>query len=97
MENIKWFYKPLDNMTTNLAVISMSDPHSIRFVNQAGDVFDRMTLSSNEDAEVALVRNGFTAVEEGGDFSRLIGLPHSVTDDGDKRQPVYSSGEYWRS
>lgn len=84
-------------MVTNLAVTSPENPQQIRFVDQAGHVFDRMTLNSNEDPEAALIRNGFTATEEGDDFSRLIGLPHQIIDDGNERQPVYSSGEYWRS
>jgi len=93
---IKWFYKPLENMTCNLAVMSDDDPFEIRFVDQSGHVFDRMMLSSNEDPEAALLRNGFVVVEEGGDFSRVIGIPHSITDDGGEKQPVYSSGRYWR-
>ena len=95
VENVKWFYKPFENMTCNLAVISIGAPHSIRFLDQAGNVFDRMRLSANEDPVSALVTNGFMAVEEGDDFSRLIGLPHTIIDGGDERQPVYSSGEYW--
>lgn len=94
---MKWFYKPLEGMVTNLAVTSPETPQLIRFIDQTGHVFDRMTLSSNEDPEAALIRNGFTAVEEGDDFTALIGLPHSISDDGDERQPVYSSGEYWLS
>ena len=82
-------------MVTNLAVTSPENPQQIRFVDQAGHVFDRMTLSSNEDPEAALVRNGFAATVEGDDFSKLIGLPHQIIDDVGERQPVYSSGEYW--
>lgn len=83
-------------MTTNLAVISADDPFAIRFVDQSGDVFDRKTLSSEEEPEAVLLRNGFIEVEEGDDFSKLIGVPHSITDSGGERQPVYSSGRYWR-
>ena len=75
VETVKWFYKLYENMTCNLAVISEVEPSSIRFVDQSGHVFDRMVLNSNEEPEASLVRNGFTAVEEGDDFSRLIGLP----------------------
>ena len=97
MKTMKWFYKPFENMTTNLAVISVDDPFAIRFVDQSGDVFDRMTFRSKADPEAALLRNGFVAVEEGDDFSRFIGLPHTIHDDGNERQPVYSSRQYWQS
>ena len=68
---IKWFYKPLENMTCNLAVMSDDDPFEIRFVDQSGDVFDRLLVGSHEDPEAALVKNGFMTVKEGDDFSKL--------------------------
>ena len=58
-------------MVTNLAVISGDDLRLIRFVDQSGDVFDRLLVGSHEDPEAALVKNGFMTVKEGDDFSKL--------------------------
>ena len=44
---MKWFYKPLEGMVTNLAVISSDAPHLVRFADQEGSVFDRTTFDKD--------------------------------------------------
>ena len=98
-KNIKssetWYYKPLENMVTNLAVISEDQPNLIRFVNQIGYVFDRLNFPNNTALHEELLRNGFTKVSNDNDFMELIGLPETIIDRGGESQPVYSSGEFW--
>ena len=90
-----WYYKPLENMVTNLAIISQKQPNLIRFVDQSGYVFDRMTFPKTKSLHNELLRNGFTQATDGDDFLELIGLPETITDPGGESQPVYSSGKFW--
>lgn len=96
LTNETWFYKPLDMLACNLAVISDDEPCLIRFVDLAGHVFDRITFSENTSRTNALLRNGFKQATENDDFSRLVGLPSQIFDNGGQTMRVYSSGEYWR-
>jgi hypothetical protein len=92
---MRWFYKPLEGMVTNLAVISSDAPHLVRFADQEGSVFDRITFNKNFVLEDELRRNGFTEAQDGDPYVKLFGLPSEITDTGKDRKPVYSSGKYW--
>ena len=95
MNDPKWFYKPIEFLVTNFAVVSQDDPCLIRFVDQAGYVFDRIRFPKGTSLGKVLKRNGFKVAKEDDTFVKLIGLPSEITDTGWNRQPVYSSGEYW--
>ena len=89
-----WYYKPIDTLVINFAVISEDIPDVIRFVDQTGYVFDRMTFAANTSLYGELIRNGFKEVVDD-DFIKLVGRPEAVKDLGGETQPVYSSGKFW--
>ena len=89
-----WYYKPIDMLVINFAVISEDIPDVIRFVDQTGFVFDRMTFHANTFLQDELIRNGFKEVADD-DFVKLVGLPEAIRDLGGETQPVYSSGKFW--
>ena len=89
-----WYYKPIDMLVINFAIISPDIPKVIRFVDQTGYVFDRMTFAESTSLHDELIRNGFKEVADD-DFIKLVGLPESIKDLGGEKQPVYSSGKFW--
>ena len=89
-----WYYKPIDMLVINFAVVSVEVPNAIRFVDQTGYVFDRMTFDATTSLHDELIRNGFKEVVDD-DFIKLVGLPDSIKDFGGETQPVYSSGKFW--
>ena len=72
---MKWFYKPLEGMVTNLAVISSDAPHLVRFADQEGSVFDRTTFDKDFVLQDELRRNGFTEAQDGDPYVKLFGCP----------------------
>ena len=89
-----WYYKPIDMLVINFAVISDDVPKDIRFVDQTGYVFDRMSFDTSTSLRAELIRNGFKEVAND-DFIKLVGLPEAIKDLGGETQPVYSSGKFW--
>ena len=89
-----WYYKPIDMLVINFAVITKNLPNVIRFVDQTGYVFDRMSFDETTSLHDELVRNGFKEVADD-DFVKLVGLPEAIKDLGGETQPVYSSGKFW--
>ena len=93
-ETLTWYYKPIDMLVINFAVISEDIPNAIRFVDQTGYVFDRMNFDAATSLHDELIRNGFKEVADD-DFIKLVGLPKAIKDLGGETQPVYSSGKFW--
>ena len=89
-----WYYKPIDMLVINFAVVSVEVPNAIRFVDQTGYVFDRRTFDMNTSLHDELIRNGFKEVADD-DFIKLVGLPDAIKDLGGETHPVYSSGKFW--
>ena len=89
-----WYYKPIDMLVINFAVISEDIPDVIRFVDQTGYVFDRMRFDASTSLYDELIRSGFKVVADD-DFIKLVGLPEAIKDLGGETQPVYSSGKFW--
>jgi hypothetical protein len=91
---LTWYYKPIDMLVINFAVISENIPNVIRFVDQTGYVFDRMSFDAITTLHDELIRNGFKEVADD-EFIKLVGLPEAIKDLGGETQPVYSSGKFW--
>jgi hypothetical protein len=89
-----WYYKPIDMLVINFAIISTGILNVIRFVDQTGYVFDRMAFDDTTSLEDELIRNGFKEVADD-DFVKRVGLPEAIKDLGGETQPVYSSGKFW--
>ena len=92
-----WYFKPLENMQTNLACISVDKPTTVLFVDQAGYVFDRIVFAEGTDLHFELERNGFTEARKVDAFLEVVGLPSDVIDLGGETKPIYSSGKYWKT
>ena len=92
-ETLTWYYKPIDMLVINFAVIAEDIPNVIRFVDQTGYVFDRMNFDAATSLYDELIRNGFKEVADD-DFIKLVGLPKAIKDLGGETQPVYSSGKF---
>ena len=75
-----WYLKPLENMQTNLACISVDKPTTVLFVDQAGYVFDRIVFAEGTDLHFELERNGFTEARKDDVFLEAIGLPSDVVE-----------------
>ena len=89
-----WYYKPIDMLVINFAVISDDIPNLIRFLDHTGYVFDRISFDETAKLHDELIRNGFKIVADD-EFIKLVGIPHAIQDLGGKTQPVYSSGKLW--
>ena len=74
---LTWYYKPIDMLVINFAVISENIPNVIRFVDQTGYVFDRMSFDAITTLHDELIRNGFMEVADD-DFIKLVGLPEAI-------------------
>ena len=92
-----WYFKPLENMQTNLACISVDKPTTVLFVDQAGYIFDRIVFAEGTDLNFELERNGFTEARKNDAFLKVIDLPSDVIDLGGETKPIYSSGKYWKT
>ena len=93
-QTLTWYYKPIDMLVINFAVISEDMPSVIRFVDQTGYVFDRMKFDETTSLHEELIRNGFKEVADD-DFIKLVGLPEEIKDLSGETQPIYSSGKFW--
>ena len=93
-QTLTWYYKPIDMLVINFAVISGDIPDAIRFVDHNGYVFDRMSFDAATSLHGELIRNGFKEVADD-DFVKLVGLPEAIKDLGGETHPVYSSGKFW--
>ncbi len=73
------------------------DAVRVRFINDASQVFDRMTFDSAPDAEAALIRNGFRRFADHPDLQRYLRAPVPPFSAGSHPNgPIYSSGRFWR-
>ena len=90
----KWFFKPIEMLQTNLATIDENQEGRILFVVETGWIFDELSYLDNETAERKLRLNGFKKCDEDPAFSKLSFIPDALHEG--TRNPVYSSGKYWR-
>ena len=93
-ETLRWFYKSLEGMVTNLAVVSSDTPQTVRFADKEGFVFDSITFDNKVILKDELMRNGFTKALHADPYIQLFGLPSKITDKARNSRPIYSSGEH---
>ena len=94
-ETLRWFYKPLEGMVANLAVVSSDTPQTVRFADQEGFVSDRITFGNDLVLEDELRRNGFKKAKDDDHYVNLFRLPSKITDLYEDGKPTYSLGEHW--
>jgi hypothetical protein len=80
----------------NWALIEIIDSKKIVFFIQDGSmIFDQIEFNTQEDAERALLKNGFKLyLDENENFQDFITPPKKPY--GKSPRPVYSSGQYWK-
>ena len=92
---IYWF-KIVDFLQQNWALIDRADLGIVvYFIGDTSGVFDELSFSSNEDAELALLRNGFNRFDLDRNAQSFIAVPQPPF----YRQPhpngpIYSSGRF---
>jgi hypothetical protein len=93
-----WF-KVLGMLVQNWAVCELSaEGCQVRFFDDGGEVFDRLSFLSKDAADRALDYNEFTRVQDQPSFLHVAGLPKlPLRDSGRNSKPVYSSGEFWHA
>ena len=69
---------------------------AVIFFDDLNRVFDTLAFDSRDDAEAALVRNGFARYDDDKQAQEFIAKPaNPFRVSLDNRRPIYSSGEYW--
>ena len=91
-ETLRWFYKSLEGMVTNLAVVSSDTPQIVRFADQEGFVFDRITFDNDLVLEDKMRRIGFKEANDDDHYVNLFRLPSKITDLYEDGKPTYSLG-----
>lgn len=93
-----WWIKLVEMLQNNWAVIvpNKEDGADIIFVSDTSGIFDRITYGSREEAEAALLRNGFSRYHEDDEIMNLIPYPNEpYTLQPHPNGRIYSSGRYW--
>jgi hypothetical protein len=90
--------KVVSMLQQNWASVELTDKGiEVSFVTDAGQIFDRLTFSSAEEAQAALERNGFRRFEDASDLRGLLRAPVPPFVEGSHPSgPIYSSGRFWR-
>ena len=91
----RWFYKLLEGRVTNLAVVLADTPQTVRFPDQEGFVFDRITFDNDLVMEDKMKRIGFKEAKDDDHYVNLFRLPSKITDLYQDGKPTYSLGEHW--
>ena len=69
----------------------------VRFVTDAGDVFDEMTFITDTEAVAGLTRNGFRRLADAPDLQSFLRPPDPPFRPGSHPNGlIYSSGRFWR-
>lgn len=94
---LEYWFKVVDFLQQNWALIDINDDMSatVLFIDDASGVFDEMPFSSDNEARQGLRRNGFKLLSEDAEAQGFISPPRPPFHE--RRRPIYSSGEYWKS
>jgi hypothetical protein len=91
-----FWVKIVDFLQQNWALIEIIDSKIIVFfIQDTSMIFDQIEFSTIEDAEKALLKNGFKLyLDENENFQDFIVPPKKPY--GKSPRPIYSSGQYWK-
>ena len=99
-ESTDFWVKVVEMLQQNWAVIEPAAEAGalIRFISDAGGVFDEIACPTHDEARRALRRNGFRRFAEEADLQAFLHPPsppfrRTIHPNG----PIYSSGRFWRS
>jgi len=97
----EYWVKIVEFLQQNWALIEQAENNNyvtVFFINDASDVFDKIYYSSAEQAEQALLMNGFKLYNDPKeDFRKFISIPPPpYCSRKYSTRKIYSSGEYWK-
>ena len=93
------WYKVVDFLQQNWAVVIATGGDSVLvvFYGDTSGIFDELEFRTREEAEKALLRNGFSKYQEDTKSHQFIGLPQGNFHAGEHPNGrIYSSGRFWR-
>lgn len=94
-----YWVKIVDFLQQNWALIeenAANDTVTIYFIQDASMIFDKIDFENIEEAEKALLNNGFKLyLDEEENFTQFIVPPKKPF--GESPRPIYSSGQYWQN
>jgi hypothetical protein len=93
-----YWFKVVEFLQQNWALL---DPHEhgvvLYFFGDTSGVFDEMTFTTEEDAVVALKRNGFRRYNDDMNSHSFVSRPEPpFVRRAHYNGPIYSSGQYWK-
>jgi hypothetical protein len=98
IDSTDFWFKIVDFLQQNWALMDLRDEEAaVWFIDDAGGVFDRLNFASVDDAERALMRNGFRRFADDAEAGRFIATPELPYQF--RQHPngnIYSSGRYWK-
>ena len=93
-----FWVKIVDFLQQNWALIERVDNKEkviIFFIQDASMIFDTIEFDTLNEAEEALLNNGFKLyLDENENFTDFIAPPKKPY--GESPRPIYSSGQYWK-
>ena len=93
-----WWIKLIEMLQNNWAVIVPNPKHGadIIFVSDGSGIFDRISYGSKEEAEAALLRNGFSRYYGEADIMKFIPYPRKpYTFWSHPNGRIYCTEKYW--
>jgi hypothetical protein len=99
IQSTDYWFKVIEMLQQNWALIELStEGVKVYFVSDTSGVFDAMLFDSTEEAEAALLLNGFRRFatdEHAASFLRCPQPPFTASSH--PNGPIYSSGRFWKS
>ena len=94
----EYWFKIVEFLQQNWALIDPTETGVIvYFLGDTSGVFDEILFDSQQEAEVALRRNGFRLYADDPKAHEFIAVPDApFTRRPHPNGPIYSSGRYWR-
>jgi len=97
LEDQPLWIKVVAMLQHNWAVIdAFAGRATVRFIDDAGFLFDELTFESEGAARIALRRNGFAEFSSDREAQEFISPPRQpYRAEALRKRPIYSSGQFW--
>jgi len=95
-----YFVKIIEMLQQNWAVIENEPSGKVRvyFLTDTSDIFDEMLFCHREEAQLALIRNGFENYSSNPELHQFLRPPSQPFHYNPfTHRPIYSSGQFWQS
>jgi hypothetical protein len=94
-----YWVKVVEFLQQNWALIEggLENSCTVYFLSDTSGVFDRLSFESVNEAQQALMRNGFRRFANDREFGKIMTPPQPPFEEREHPSgPIYSSGRYWR-